>query len=170
MADQWSAQAVYEHFLNYFSMASVAILTDDCITQARGTGTLPSSVYWPSRKEASAELTSHNVQRRSNLSFPPQFTRQVCALLKQDNLSGHRKNTSEAVVDRMLSIILVYCWICLNAYLCKERKKKPKSSWEKKNPKFFLFTYTCIFNACNTSLSLFKVNLKLTTQTNFYIN
>lgn len=35
MADQWSAQAVCEHFLHYSSKESVAILTDDCITQAR---------------------------------------------------------------------------------------------------------------------------------------
>lgn len=69
MADQWSAQAVHEHFLNYFSMASVPILTDDCITQEWSTQTLPSSVYWLSRKQAPTELTSHKDQRRRTPLF-----------------------------------------------------------------------------------------------------
>lgn len=160
MADQWSAQTVCEHFFNHSSMASVAILTDDCITQAWSTRALPSSVYWASRKQAPAEVTS--LRGGGQLYFPHQFTRQVYPLHKQDNLLGYSKNLGEVVVDRMLSFILFCCWMWLNAYLYKERGKKIKSPWNK-NPNFFLLTYTCNFNICNTLLSLFKLNLKLTT-------
>lgn len=71
-----------------------------------------------------SDSTQGSEEEEEELSLPPHFARPVYPVHKLDNLLGYSKNLNEVVVDRRLSLILFCCWMCLNAYLDKERGKK----------------------------------------------
>lgn len=122
MADQWSAQAVYEHFLHYSSMASVAILTDDCITQTQSTQTLPVSTEWAGNRHLQKWLHTRLRGGGSFLFLPVYQTSVSLAQTRQP--VGLQETLKWSCSWQQLPLILFYCRMCLNAYLYKERGEK----------------------------------------------